>query len=152
VKKEPKEWELAVVELKLAGYTYEEIRKMIEEEYGEKKALSSLRGTKRNIVTPKDLRPRSPKWEAMHVSSPSFSLRFLLLSPSFLPLNGRPESSRFNPRHVYSLIIFLLRLPFPLHPSDHSPPSSSFTTPHTPTFTTPHHLPLIMPHSASQPN
>jgi len=68
VRKEPKNWELAVVELHEKGWKYEEIQKMIEDQYGEKKALSTLRGTKRNIVVPKELRPRSPKWEDVHVS------------------------------------------------------------------------------------
>lgn len=76
VEKTPEPWQLAVVAYHATGkYTFKQIQKKIWEEYGVEKAETSLRGTKRNVITPKEHRVRSPLWEDKHVSSPSSRFR-----------------------------------------------------------------------------
>ena len=49
-------------------HTYEQIRNIIAAKYGVHKAISTIRGVKRNVVLPPHLRPRKAEWGPEHVS------------------------------------------------------------------------------------
>jgi len=63
----PEAWELEVVALK-EKHTYSQIQRIIAAKYGVQKAISTIRGVKRNVVLPPHLRPRKAEWGPEHVS------------------------------------------------------------------------------------